>query len=202
KPERLAYPPDSSWNKAIRDRWWQFGLPRPALFKAITMMQRVLVRSAVSNLNCLAFVPTNQVFSHATKVFLFDDNGTFALLQSSFHTVWLEKYKSTMRTDVRYTPETCFAPFPFPKHSEELMRIGGEYDNCRRNIMIKLQEGLTKTYKRFNNLRDTQNDIQHLRQLHVKMDNAVATAYGWTDLDLGHDFHETKQGIRYTISEV
>ena len=33
------------------------------------------------------------------------------------------------------------------------------------------------------------------------MDNAVAAAYGWTDLDLGHGFHETKQGIRYTISE-
>jgi hypothetical protein len=33
------------------------------------------------------------------------------------------------------------------------------------------------------------------------MDYAVAAAYGWTDLDLGHGFHETKQGIRYTISE-
>ena len=33
------------------------------------------------------------------------------------------------------------------------------------------------------------------------MDNAVAAAYGWADLDLGHGFHETKQGIRYTISE-
>ncbi len=33
------------------------------------------------------------------------------------------------------------------------------------------------------------------------MDQAVATAYGWTDLDLGHDFHATKQGVRYTISE-
>src|SRR5438046_7382669 len=33
------------------------------------------------------------------------------------------------------------------------------------------------------------------------MDKAVAVAYGWTDLDLGHGFHETKQGVRYTISE-
>jgi cation transport regulator ChaC len=35
----------------------------------------------------------------------------------------------------------------------------------------------------------------------VEMDNAVAAAYGWSDLDLGHGFHETKQGVRYTISE-
>ena len=33
------------------------------------------------------------------------------------------------------------------------------------------------------------------------MDEAVAAAYGWDDLDLGHGFHETKQGLRFTISE-
>jgi len=32
------------------------------------------------------------------------------------------------------------------------------------------------------------------------LDYAVASAYGWADLDLGHDFHETKQGVRFTIS--
>ena len=30
---------------------------------------------------------------------------------------------------------------------------------------------------------------------------AVAAAYDWTDLDLEHGFHETKQGIRYTVSQ-
>ena len=29
----------------------------------------------------------------------------------------------------------------------------------------------------------------------------VAAAYGWSDLDLGHGFHATKQGKRYTLSE-
>ena len=33
------------------------------------------------------------------------------------------------------------------------------------------------------------------------MDKAVAAAYGWEDLDLGHGFHQTKQGTRFTISE-
>jgi len=40
-----------------------------------------------------------------------------------------------------------------------------------------------------------------LRELHKEMDEAVAHAYGWDDLELGHGFHETKQGVRYTISE-
>ena len=29
----------------------------------------------------------------------------------------------------------------------------------------------------------------------------MSAAYGWTDLDFGHGFYETKQGVRFTISE-
>jgi hypothetical protein len=43
--------------------------------------------------------------------------------------------------------------------------------------------------------------IRSLRALNVEMDQVVATAYSWTDFDLGHGFHETKQGVRFTISE-
>ena len=67
--------------------------------------------------------------------------------------------------------------------------------------MLTRQEGLTKTYNRFHHPNETAGDIQKLRDLHVEMDAAVAAAYGWTDLDLGHGFHETKQGLRFTISE-
>jgi hypothetical protein len=48
-------------------------------------------------------------------------------------------------------------------------------------------------------------DIQTLRQLHVDLDNAVLNAYGWQDLDLGHNFHDVdtlpeNDRTRYTIS--
>ncbi len=67
--------------------------------------------------------------------------------------------------------------------------------------MLSRQEGLTKTYNRFHDPHETAEDIVQLRTLHKDMDEAVARAYGWDDLDLGHGFHETKQGVRYTISE-
>jgi hypothetical protein len=63
------------------------------------------------------------------------------------------------------------------------------------------QEGLTRTYNRFHNHDEIAEDIQKLRDLQVEMDHAVAAAYGWNDLDLGHGFRETKQGVRFTISE-
>jgi hypothetical protein len=178
KPERMAYPPDSSWNRSIRERWWQFGLPRPALLKAIHGLKRVLVRSAVSNINSIAFSSTSVVFSHVTKVFPFDDFGTFALLQSCFHDVWLSQYASSMRTDIRYTPESCFDTFAFPLSESTLQEVGGRYHEHRRQVMLSRQEGLTKTYNRFHDPDETSADILKLRQLHVEMDQTVAAPYG------------------------
>jgi hypothetical protein len=66
--------------------------------------------------------------------------------------------------------------------------------------MLARNEGLTKTYNRFHDPAERAADIVRLRELHVEMDQAVARAYGWADLDLGHGFHETKQGLRYTLS--
>ncbi len=62
-------------------------------------------------------------------------------------------------------------------------------------------EGLTKTYNRYHDPNEMAQDIRYFRDLHVQLDRAVAGAYCWTDLHFGHGFHETKQGIRYTISE-
>ena len=84
---------------------------------------------------------------------------------------------------------------------EPLNKIGQIYCEHRRQIMLARKEGLTKTYNRFHDPDETADDIQKLRALHVEMDKAVAAAYGWTDLDLGHGFRETKQGVRFTISE-
>lgn len=67
--------------------------------------------------------------------------------------------------------------------------------------MLSNQEGLTATYNRFHNPKDKANDISRLRALHAEMDNAVASVYGWSDLDLEHGLYETPQGVRYTISE-
>ncbi len=70
-----------------------------------------------------------------------------------------------------------------------------------RQVVQSRQEGLTATYNRFHNPEEGAGDIVRLRELHVEMDVAVAKAYGWDDLEVGHDFHETAQGVRFTVSE-
>ncbi len=43
--------------------------------------------------------------------------------------------------------------------------------------------------------------VNSLHSLDFASRQLIHPAYGWQDIDLGHDFHETKQGLRYTISE-
>lgn len=106
-----------------------------------------------------------------------------------------------MKGDARYTPTDCFQTFPFPENTATVATVGESYYLLRKHTMLARQEGLTATYNRFHDPSESAADIARLRQLHVEMDNAVAAAYGWSDLDLGHGFHETAQGLRYTISE-
>lgn len=68
-------------------------------------------------------------------------------------------------------------------------------------MMQSQGNGINELYNSFHAKDTSSEDIQSLRRLHVEMDRAVATAYGWTDLSLDHGFHETKQGTRFTISE-
>src|SRR5262249_49443544 len=106
-----------------------------------------------------------------------------------------------LETRMRYTGASCFDTFPFPTGYSELEAVGKRYHEFRHELMLSRQEGLTKTYNRLHARGDTSADIARLRALHVEMDQAVVAAYGWNDLELGHGFHETKQGVRYTIGE-
>jgi len=195
KPER-----DKNNRKERREKWWHYAEKAPALYDAIAGIRRVLALSLVNNHLGLAFAPTNIVFAHRLVVFPFDTYSLFTILQSHVHYHWAWNYSSTMRKDINYSPSDCFETFPFPTSTSSLDNIGEKYYNYRQSIMQARQEGLTKTYNRFHNSNETADDIQQLRQLHVEMDNTVAAAYGW-DIDLDHDFHQIKQGLRYTISE-
>jgi len=198
KSERLA----NKYSKTARERWWLYERWRPELYQSISGMQRALAISLVSKHMIAAWEPVAFVFSHALGVIASDEDRLFALVQSTPHEEWARHCGSTLETRMRYTPSDCFETFPFPSRFSTLGWIGSRYDERRHRVTDERQEGLTKTYNRFHDPDEASADIQELRQLHVEMDHAVAAAYGWTDLDLGHGFHETKQGIRFTIREL
>ena len=101
------------------------------------------------------------------------------------HEVWARFFASSMKDDLRYTPSDCFETFPFPPNFETdptLESAGRAYYDFRAALMVRNNEGLTKTYNRFHDPDERSPDILKLRELHAAMDRAVLDAYGWTDL--------------------
>ncbi|MER6758067.1 type IIL restriction-modification enzyme MmeI [Micromonospora echinofusca] len=200
KPERQRIKPDGSYvlRKPLPQRWWQYADKRPAMRKEIGGLDRVLVIALVSKTGLPVLVPAGQVFSHKLGVFASNDSATLALLSGAFHSAWAWKYSSTMKTDLNYSPSDVYETFPQPEPTERMTRIGAELDSYRRSVMLGRDLGLTKLYKLVHDEQVTSADIQRLRDIHVEIDEAVAEAYGF-DLALGHGFHRTRQGTRFTI---
>jgi hypothetical protein len=180
KPQRMG---DN--RESYRRYWWQYAEKRADLAVALRGLERVLVCPIISNKLSFAFLPANSVFSHKLMIFVFDDSPSFATMQSRIHESWVRLLTSTMKDDLNYSNTDCFENFPFPPDLNtnlSLHAAGKAYYEFRADLMVRNNEGLTKTYNRFHDPDERSPDILKLRELHAAMDRAVLDSYGWTDL--------------------
>jgi hypothetical protein len=107
-----------------------------------------------------------------------------------------------MKADLNYSPSDVFETLARPEVTVEMRELGGRLDAFRRELMLARKAGLTAAYNLVHNPACADADIAALRDIHRNIDAAVVRAYDWDDLlaaGLEHGFHETRQGIRYTI---
>ena len=180
KPER-----EKTKDAGGKARWWQFLRTRPELYNALVGLSRTIVISRVSATGAFAIVPAKQILNDKIVVFPTDCMALFAMLSSRVHDHWARTFSSTLKDDLQYTPSDCFETFPFPENFESdavLEAAGKEYEEYRAALMVRNDEGLTKTYNRFHDPAESSAEIARLRELHAAMDRAVLDAYGWRDV--------------------
>lgn len=177
---------DSDNRESYRRYWWQFAEKRADLAKAIVGVKRVTVCSRISSTLGFVLMPSGIVFNEKTVVFPHGGFGFFCNLQSRSHEIWARSFSSSLKDDLQYTPSDCFETFPFPEGFETDARLeeaGRVYYEYRAALMVRNDEGLTKTYNRFHDPAEGSAEIAELRRLHGEMDRAVLAAYGWGDVD-------------------
>lgn len=210
-------------DKRRRELWWRFTRPTPDLYSAIAGYRRALAIALTSRTALPVWQPIDQVFSHAVGVFATDRSADFALLSSAFHHGWAVVWSSSLKGDLRYAPSDVYETFPKPLALSTLDRAGEILHAFRQNAMEQRQIGLTSLYNFVHDSKSLEVDIEQLRQIHIDVDEATRTAYAldeeresgirefeakvasaplpsWRDIELGHGFHETRQGVRFTIS--
>ncbi|MFE7981908.1 Eco57I restriction-modification methylase domain-containing protein [Streptomyces cellulosae] len=200
----------------LPQRYWQYGDKRPAMTAATASLNSCIVLTKVSKVVMPVMVPTGQVFSHMLGVFASSDYGLLGALSSAPHYWWAIDRASTMKGDLRYTPTDVFETLVRPPLTSRLRSAGTRLNAYRRDLMLARNMGLTATYNLVHDPRCEDKEIVELRSIHEEIDKAIVEAYGWHDLlddsaqtlpadptyetfPLDHGFHETDQGIRYTI---
>ena len=229
--EQLVKPVRAKDKRAVyREKWWQYAELRPKLTRCLKPFKRCFVAVWVSKYLNFSRVPSSFVFTNSLYVFTTDRYDLYSVVQSTLHEVWARKYSGALETRLRYSPSDCFETFPFPQGlwqtaNPSLATLGEHYHEHRRALMQRLWLGLTDIYNLFHTRDLTLAEVARvskkalpeaeagyqgileLRCLHRELDLAIRDAYGWTDLDLGHDFIEVEtlpenDRVRYTISPV
>jgi hypothetical protein len=196
KPKRDLLP---DTKRRERERWWQFERRAVDLYRTVKGMSRVVGLTRTNKMLVPAFVATGIVYSDGVVVFAYEDDANLGMVTSSLHWWWSVTYTSTLETRIRYTPSDCFETWPQPPSIQAAGAAARALDAHRLGLMEARGEGLTKVYNGFHDPNEKSAPFVELRRLHETLDYAVAEAYGWRNLDLSHGFHETSQGIRYTL---
>jgi hypothetical protein len=148
----------------------------------------------------MLMVDSSVLFTKAIKFFPDANYDTFALLQSGLFLAWAFATSPLREDRIGFSTRNSLDTFPPPESFADLQSIGLELCTNRAISMKALSIGITDLLNLFHAIKNDQPEIATLRQSQVAVDLAVAAAYGWQDLVLDHDFWETRQGIRFTVS--
>lgn len=166
-------------------RWWQLGYRRADMIDAIAELPRYIALSRVAIVDrpsIYAFVSPEIRPGDSLQVFAFSDDYSFAVLTSNLHRRWFEERCSTMRRDLRYTPNTVFDSFPWPQapREQDVARVvdaAVELINHRDELVA---EGVSLG-RQYASLRDP--GANRLRDLHSELDVRVFELYGFSEAD-------------------
>lgn len=190
---------DKNNRAGYRDNWWVFGEPRRELRPALDGLPRYIATVETTKHRVFQFLDRSILPDNMLVAIGSDDPYVLGVLSSRFHVAWTLHQGGTLEDRPRYTKSHCFDPFPFPDATEaQRTRIGAIAEDLDAHRKRQLAEHpkltLTGLYNVLERLRagaapaDLSAEehtvyedglVLILKELHERLDAAVAEAYGW-----------------------
>jgi type II restriction/modification system DNA methylase subunit YeeA len=100
----------------VSDIWWRHGEARPGLRRKLAGLTRYIATPETAKHRFFVWFPVSAAPEHSLIVIPRDDDVTFGILSSRFHTVWALAKGGRMGygNDPRYNSTMTFETFPFP----------------------------------------------------------------------------------------
>lgn len=176
--ERVKPRREQNRRKVRRENWWRFSEVAPAARAAIRATDRFIAIGITGKRLLMAWADPNVCPSNLVNVAAFDDDYSMGILLSRIHCHWAWAQASTLKGDLRYTPTTVFATFPWPSpddaQREQIADTAKRLIELRDELSIERNIGLTTLYNE-----SDEGAHADLRGLHDQLDRAVSDAYGW-----------------------
>jgi methylase of polypeptide subunit release factors len=193
KPER-----ESNNRASYRDNWWIFGEPRRELRPALDGLRRYIATVETAKHRVFQFLDPEILPDNMLVCVASDEGLSLGVLNSRFCVEWALRAGGWLGigNDPRYSKSRVFDPFPFPDATPEQRQIIGdlaeELDAARKEVLAehgdltltglynlrgKLLKGEPFDLAEQDQRRRGRVDI--IAELHRRIDDAVADAYGW-----------------------
>ncbi len=192
---------DTNNRQSYRDLWWIFGEPRRELRPALDGISRYIATVDTATHRIFQFLPIETVCDDKVVLIASEDAYHLGVLSSRFHVVWTlgQRTRLGQGDDPVYVKVRCFSPFPFPDETEirktKIRAIAEEMDAHRKrvlaehshltltglyNVLEKLRAGIAPNALEADDRRIFDDGlVLVLKELHDRLDTAVAEAYGW-----------------------
>ncbi|MGH3958525.1 DNA methyltransferase [Mycobacterium sp.] len=165
--------------RASVPRWWQFHRPRMQFRAALSPLSRYIAIGRHGKRLIAAWQEPDVLPSDAINAVALDDDFSMGVISSATHTAWAWQHSSTIKADLRYTPTTVWATFPWPDPSpaqiEAVAVASRKLLSLRTSYCEAESMGLTEIY----NIMDDGGFVD-LAKAHRQLDVAAADCYGWS----------------------
>ena len=187
--------------RSYAENWWVMGKPRTELRPALDGLTRYIATVETAKHRYFMFLGAIVLPDNKLTIIASDDAFHLGVLSSRVHCSYALRAGGWLGVgnDPVYVKSRCFDPFPFPDASDadkdEIRALAEELDAHRKkrqeehprltltemyNVLEKLRAGLAPAALDADDKRVFDDGlVLILKELHDRLDRAVARAYGW-----------------------
>ncbi len=185
--------------KSYLTSWWIFGKPRQELRPALANLQRYVATVETTKHRVFQFLNKTIIPDNMLIAMGLSDGFSLGVVSARIHIAWSLSQGGTLEDRPRYSKSRCFDPFPFPDATDTqksaISAIAEELDAHRKRVLADHPHltltGLYNVLERLRaGVRPADLDAKErrifddglvliLKELHDRLDVAVADAYGW-----------------------
>ena len=168
-----------SHHKQFLKYWWRHSFDRPEMVNLLTTMPRYIVCSDTTKRPVFVFISREIRPDHKLRVFAFEDDYSFGIMQSHAHWLWFVTKCSKLKSDFNYTSSSVFDTFPWPQGAsvaqvDAVAAAAREVRRIRAEHLPQLKGGLRALYRTLE-----LPGANPLKDAHAALDAAVLAAYGF-----------------------